>query len=150
MALINFDETNPPYIVMSASSPVDVPTTTNFFYFQNLVASQRITKTSSTRTTFQESGIYEFNFSARLSVLASTEFFSYSLQYGINGAWVTMATGGGSNFATVAEGIFSLILPINAGDYFELRSVIGVSVSQNITHTSGGNANSTSTIKRIH
>lgn len=149
MALINFDETNPPYIVISGTV-IDLPSTTSFFYFQNLVASQRITKTSNTRITFQESGVYEFNFSARISTNSGTASYTYSLQYGINGAWVAIASGGTANFITVSEGTYSLILAVNAGDYFELRNVVSVAVSQNITHASGGNTNSTATIKRIH
>lgn len=150
MALINFDETNPPYIVISSSAPVDLPTTTNFYNFQNLVSSQRITKSSNTRITFQESGVYEFNFSARMTINASTSSYSLSLQYAINGAWVTIASGSSTNFITNQEGRYSLIVSVNAGDYFELRSLISVAVSQNITHPCVGNTNSTATIKRIH
>jgi hypothetical protein len=150
MSLVNFDEVDPPYIIVSSSAPVDVATTTNFFYFQNLVASQRITKTSNTRITFQETGVYEFNFSTRLSVLASVASYTLSLQYGINGLWTTLSSGPSIGFISSQETRQSLILPVNANDYFELRSLISVSVSQNITHLCANNTNSTSSIKRIH
>ena len=150
MSLVNFDESDPPYIIVSPSTTVDLPTTTNFFYFQNLVASQRITKTSNTRITFQESGVYEFNFSTRISVLASLSSYTISLQYGINGSWVTISSGSSVGFISSQETRQSLILSVNANDYFELRSLISVSVTQNITHLCANSASSTSSIKRIH
>ena len=150
MSLVNFDESDPPYIIVSPSTTVDLPTTTNFFYFQNLVASQRITKTSNTRITFQESGVYEFNFSTKIGVNASLASYTISLQYGINGLWVTISSGLSFNFITVQDTRQSLILPVNANDYFELRSLISVPVAQNITHLCAGLTNSTSSIKRIH
>jgi hypothetical protein len=150
MSLVNFDESNPPYIVISPSANVDLPISNNFFYFQNLVASQRITKTSNTRITFQESGVYEFNFGFRNIINTGWPAFTFSWQYGINGSWVTFASGSSASSISTPEGRNGFILSINANDYFELRSSVSVGVSQNSTYLCVGNTNATSTIKRIH
>jgi hypothetical protein len=152
MSLIDFDETKPPYIILHPTAVVDIPSTTNFFYFQNLVASDRITKTSDTRITFQEDGVYEVSFSCYIGVNStSVQFFSMSLQYGINGVWTTLESCTSGNFIWVVESRNSFIIDVNKNDYLELRHLAGAAMDQNITYSSltfqnRGNMN----IKRIH
>ena len=152
MSLIDFDETKPPYIILQPTSIVDIPSTTNFFYFQNLVASDRITKTSDTRITFQEDGVYEISFAFYMAANSvSVQFFSMALQYGINGSWTTLESCTSGNFIWVVESRGSLIIDVNKNDYLEFRHLTGAAMDQNITFSSltfqnRGNFN----IKRIH
>lgn len=152
MSLIDFDETKTPYIILQPTSIVDIPSTTNFFYFQNLVASDRITKTSDTRITFQEDGVYEVSFAFYMAAnSASVQFFSMALQYGINGSWTTLESCTSGNFIWIVESRNSLIIDVNKNDYLEFRHLAGVPLNQNQTFASiifqnRGNMN----IKRIH
>jgi len=149
MSLIDFKEQSPPYMVISGTAVVDIPSTTNFFYFQSLKASNRITKTSDTRFTFQEDGVYEVNFSCRIAANSSSvQFFSMAIQYGINGVWTTLESCTSGNFIWVNYSRLSFIIEVNAGDYLELRSLMGASMDQNITYVSIDGF-STSSIKRL-
>lgn len=152
MSLIDFDESKPPYIILQPNAVVDIPSTTNFFYFQNLVASDRITKTSDTRVTFQESGVYEISFALYVGANSSSvQFYSMSLQYGINGVWTTLDSCTSGNWIWVLESRNSLIVEVNRNDYLEFRHLTGATVTQNITFSSLTFQNRGSmSIKRIH
>jgi hypothetical protein len=149
MSLIDFKEQSPPYMVMSGTTPIDVASTANFLYFQSLKSSNRITKTSNTRITFEEDGVYEVSFSCRLAANpVSVQFYSMAIQYGINGAWTTLESCTSGNFIWVVYSRSSFIIEVNAGDYLELRSLMGAAMNQNITF-SGIEGSTTSSIKRL-
>ena len=149
MSLIDFKEQSPPYMVISGTNPVDIASTTNFLYFQNLKSSNRITKTSDTRITFDEDGVYEISFSCRLSANSvSVQFYSMAIQYGINGVWTTLDSCTSGGFIWIVSSRSSFIIEVNAGDYLELRSLMGAAMDQHITFT-GIRGPTTSLIKRL-
>jgi hypothetical protein len=154
MSLINFNDKIPPHLVSIGSANSSVASNNCLFNICNsILYSNKITRVSNSRISFQESGVYEFiaNITAFIDVPSS---MTASFQTGINGVFTTRSfSSAGTGFNLNFGGPFKFCIEINNGDYFEMRALTSGAANQMVTTMSYTFINNTEqipfTVKRL-
>lgn len=152
MALIEQNESIPPYFVGKGSQNVSSASASFYNIANSVIKSNKINRISNNRISFDEGGTYEAFLNAATFISTSSTIVS-NIQIGINGVFVNYSTSSASSSNLTYNGVFKFIFKVDKGDYIEIRSLLsGVASSHNTSpwfSLGSGEAIIPFTVKRI-
>lgn len=147
MSLIRSNRQDPIFALMKGTSnAVGANTIAMIPFAEEFISSNGITRDSSTRVTVIENGFYEIVIPIEVRASHPSGFIVNSIQMGVNGSWTNLTTSPVTNTSNGFIGNYSIIVGLNDGDYFELRSVTSAGPTAHTVYCNmGAGASSSST-----
>ena len=135
MALITMIRNLPAYCVTRGAINTTTSTSMLFFFANTLLNANNIVRTSASRLTFEEGGLFEVLIPFEVNCPPATPA---TLHYGINGTWTPIGTfTPGSNPGVY--GHFNLVIDIPNNGYLEFKATSAANITSTLIGTGQGN-----------
>lgn len=138
MALITLIRNKPAYSVSRGAINNSSSNSMLFFFANTLLNSNNIIRTSESRLTFEEGGVYEVLIALEVNCPPLTPV---TLYYGVSDSWTPIGTfTPGSNVNVF--GSFNLLVNMPKNGYLEFKATSAGTINTTLIGTGNGNVNS--------